>query len=117
MSCSSLGFRRADLPCCGSLRIPDRHTGLKGSRANLPVGPGAWEPDGADFFSPSLMEADLMRGIAAALPRGDPARKVLVAAAARHAEAALGHVASGHYAGEHRLASFATYLLSSPLPD
>src|SRR5262249_9531742 len=23
--------------------------------------PAAWEPDGADFFSPSLMEADLMR--------------------------------------------------------
>ena len=132
--------------------------------------PAAWEPDGADFFSPSLMEADLMRrvlpaaeypgwlsrfypglakgepktllipatvsdrtdpqivhldglnlsrawcmrSIAAALPRDDPSRKVLVAAAAKHAAAGLKHVASGDYAGEHWLASFAVYLLSTP---
>lgn len=131
--------------------------------------PAAWEPDGADFFSPSLMEADLMRrvlpaaefrawfarflpemagggprsivepatvtdrtdpqlvhldglnisrawcmrGIAAALPAGDPARGVLEAAAARHAAAGLPHVTSGDYAGEHWLASFATYLLTT----
>jgi hypothetical protein len=135
--------------------------------------PAAWEPDGTDFFSPSLMEADLMRrvlpadefpawlrrflpdlakgepktlfepatvtdrtdpqlvhldglnlsrawclrGLAAALPGDDPARKVLAASAARHAEAALRHVASGDYAGEHWLASFAVYLLSTPAPD
>jgi hypothetical protein len=132
--------------------------------------PAAWEPSGADFFSPSLMEADLMRrvlppaefrvwlgrflpgiahgepkrlftpaeatdrsdlqlvhldgvnlsrawcmrSIAAALPGDDPARKVLADSAARHAEAALRHVASGEYAGEHWLASFAVYLLSQP---
>jgi hypothetical protein len=131
--------------------------------------PAAWEPDGADFFSPSLMEADLMRrvlprqefqawfrrflpdlakgepkslltpakvtdrsdpqivhldglnlsrawcmrSIAAALPASDPARKVLIEAAVRHAQAALPHVASGDYAGEHWLASFAVYLLST----
>jgi hypothetical protein len=130
--------------------------------------PARWEPDGADFFSPSLMEADLMRrvlpaaefqtwlgkylprlakgepknlfepatvtdrsdpqivhldglnlsrawcmrNIAKALPANDPARKVLTEAAARHAEAALKHVASGDYAGEHWLASFAVYLMS-----
>jgi hypothetical protein len=135
--------------------------------------PAAWEPDGADFFSPSLMEADLMRrvlppaefrawfrryfpslargepkslltparvtdrrdpqlvhldglnlsrawcmrSVAAALPKEGPARKVLAEAAARHAEAALPHVASGDYAGEHWLASFAVYLLSTPSPD
>jgi hypothetical protein len=135
--------------------------------------PAAWEPDGTDFFSPSLMEADLMRrvlspddfrawlqrflpglakgepaslvtsaqvtdrsdpqlvhldglnlsrawcmrSIALALPREDAARKVLAASAARHAESALRHVASGHYAGEHWLASFAVYLLSTPTPD
>jgi hypothetical protein len=135
--------------------------------------PAAWEPDGADFFSPSLMEADLMRrvlppaefpawlrralpdlakggpkvhltpakvtdrsdpqlvhldglnlsrawcmrSIAAALPKDDPARKVLAESADRHAEAALRHVASGDYAGEHWLASFAVYLLSAPVPD
>lgn len=131
--------------------------------------PAAWEPDGADFFSPSLMEADLMRrvlppaefqawfrrflpelargepktllapavvtdrsdpqlvhldglnlsrswcmrSIAAALPVEDAARKVLEDAAARHAHAGLSHVASGDYAGEHWLASFAVYLFST----
>jgi hypothetical protein len=58
-----------------------------------------------------------MRSIAAVLPKDDPARKVLAESAARHAEAALGHVASGDYAGEHWLATFAAYLLSTPLPD
>ncbi|MCA1685018.1 MAG: DUF2891 domain-containing protein [Planctomycetia bacterium] len=134
--------------------------------------PARWEPSGADFFSPTLTEADLMRrvlppaefrawfsrflpgaargepeslfapatvtdrtdpqlvhldglnlsrawglrGVASALPAGDPARKNLEASAARHAEAALGHLASGDYAGEHWLASFAVYLLTTPGP-
>jgi hypothetical protein len=134
--------------------------------------PAAWEPDGADFFSPSLLEADLMRrvlpaaefqtwfshylpnlargepknllepatvtdrtdlqlvhldglnlsrawcmgSVAAALPQDDPARKVLLDSAARHAEAGLRHVASGDYAGEHWLASFAVYMLGKGYP-
>jgi hypothetical protein len=134
--------------------------------------PAAWEPGGEDFFSPALMEADLMRrvmsqaefagwfhrflpatgrgepkalwqpaivtdrsdpklvhldglnlsrgwcmrSIAVALPQNDPARKVLARAAAAHARAALAHVASGDYAGEHWLASFAVYLLTTPAP-
>ena len=134
--------------------------------------PGAWEPGGEDFFSPALMEADLMRrvmnasefrrwfhgflprvaagvpatllhpatvtdrsdpklvhldglnlsrawcmrSIARALPANDPARKALASAAQLHAEDALAHVASGDYAGEHWLASFAVYLLSTPAP-
>jgi hypothetical protein len=122
--------------------------------------PASWEPGGEDFFSPALMEADLMRSwfpsflpgvyrggsgsllepatvtdrtdpklvhldglnlsrawcmrsIAAALPEGDPARGALTASALRHAEAGLAHVAGGDYVGEHWLASFAVYLLSS----
>jgi hypothetical protein len=131
--------------------------------------PASWEPGGEDFFSPSLMEADLMRrvlgrdefrswfagflpgvgrtepksllqparvtdrsdpklvhldglnlsrawcmfNIAAALPEADPARRNLADSASRHAQAALSHVASGDYVGEHWLASFAVYLLSS----
>jgi hypothetical protein len=134
--------------------------------------PAAWEPGGEDFFSPALMEADLMRrvlkpaefrrwfnlflpqltagkpatllqpaivtdrsdpklvhldglnlsrawcmrSIAAALPATDPSRKVLVKSARVHAQDALAHVASGDYAGEHWLASFAVYLLSTPEP-
>ena len=131
--------------------------------------PGAWEPGGEDFFSPALMEADLMRrvmkpaefaawfhrflpgvakgnprallqpalvtdrsdpklvhldglnlsrawcmrSIARALPANDPPRAVLSESADKHAAAALAHVASGDYAGEHWLASFAVYLLST----
>ncbi len=134
--------------------------------------PASWEPGGEDFFSPALMEADLMRrvmsrtefaawfhrflpgaarnqpkqlfqpaivtdrtdpklvhldglnlsrawcmrSIANALPRNDPARRVLAKSAAAHADAALGHVTSGNYEGEHWLASFAVYLLTTPSP-
>ena len=134
--------------------------------------PGAWEPGGEDFFSPALMEADLMRrvlspdefrrwfhqflpqlaagvperllqpatvsdrsdpklvhldglnlsrawcmrNIARALPPADPVRKVLAQSADAHLKDALPHVASGDYAGEHWLASFAVYLLSTPEP-
>jgi hypothetical protein len=135
--------------------------------------PAEWEPGGEDFFSPALMEADLMRrvlqpveyrrwlrrflpgltkgepksllrpaivtdrsdpkivhldglnlsrawcmrSIASVLPAADPARKVLVDAALVHARDALAHVTSGDYAGEHWLASFAVYLLSTPAPQ
>lgn len=131
--------------------------------------PGAWEPGGEDFFSPALMEADLMRrvmtrtefgvwfqrflpgvgrgnpaallepavvtdrsdpklvhldglnlsrawcmrSIAVALPANHPARRILTAAANKHSTAALAHVASGDYAGEHWLASFAIFLLTT----
>jgi hypothetical protein len=131
--------------------------------------PAKWEPSGADFFSPCLVEADLMRrvlppdefrawfarflpgaargepeslftpatvtdrtdpqlvhldglnlsrawcmrSIAAALPAAEAARTALATAADRHAASALGHVASGDYAGEHWLASFAVYLLTT----
>lgn len=131
--------------------------------------PAAWEPGGEDFFSPALVEADLMRrvlaptefrkwfhdflpglsngepkalltpaivtdrsdpklvhldglnlsrawcmhGIAAALPADNPVRSLLEVSASRHGQAALGYVASGDYLGEHWLASFAVYLLST----
>jgi hypothetical protein len=61
----------------------------------------------------NLSRAWCMRSIAAALPANDRARKVLSAAADKHAAAALAHVASGDYAGEHWLASFAVFLLSN----
>ena len=61
----------------------------------------------------NLSRAWCMRSIAAALPANDPARKVLSSSADKHASAALSHVASGDYAGEHWLASFAVFLLSN----
>jgi hypothetical protein len=65
----------------------------------------------------NLSRAWCMRSVAAALPRRDPARGVLAESARRHAEAALRHVASGNYEGEHWLASFAVLMLSTPEPD
>jgi len=134
--------------------------------------PAAWEPGGEDFFSPALIEADLMRrvlpprafaawfrrflpgighnqpkqllqpaivtdrtdpklvhldglnlsrawcmrSIGAALPANDPVRKILARSATAHAQAALPYVASGNYEGEHWLASFAVYLLTTTQP-
>lgn len=149
--------------------IVERSKTYYGNDANYPA---EWEPGGEDFFSPSLMEADLMRrvlkpapfqawfarflpnlakgepkalltpavvadrsdpkivhldglnlsrawcmrSIAAALPNADPARKFLIKAANVHATDALANIASGDYAGEHWLASFAVYLLAMPEP-
>ncbi len=151
-------------------RIEERAKAYYGKDTDAPA---RWEPDGADFLSPSLCEADLMRrvlppaefqkwfhkylpgaaksepanlfapatvtdrtdpqlvhldglnlsrawclrGILTALPKDDPARKALAASAAKHAKAGLKHVASGDYAGEHWLASFAVWMLSLPAPE
>ena len=131
--------------------------------------PAAWEPSGADFLSPALVEADLMRrilaphafadwlgeflpdlarrepatlftpavvddrsdpflvhldglnfsrawsfrGIAAALPADDPRARRLSEAAESHLTAGLAALASGQYAGEHWLATFATLALTA----
>lgn len=128
--------------------------------------PVAYEPSGEDFFSPCLLEADLMRrildekafrgwvdaflpglrkgqlgglaepvtvsdpsdpkivhldglnlvrawtlaGIASALEASGAGRTAAERAARAHTAAGLARVASGHYEGEHWLASFATYL-------
>src|ERR1043166_2683228 len=149
--------------------IVERSRTYFGSDVNYPA---AWEPGGEDFFSPALIESDLMRrvlqqrefatwfhrflpgiarnqpkqllqpavvtdradpklvhldglnlsrawcmrSIAAALPASDPARKILARSATAHAQAALPYIASGNYEGEHWLASFAVYLLTTPQP-
>jgi len=60
----------------------------------------------------NLSRAWCMLSIASVLPARDPARAALLTAAEKHYTAALAHVASGDYAGEHWLASFAVYLLT-----
>ena len=52
--------------------------------------------------------------MADSLPPKDPRVEVLRDAAAVHGKAALAHVTSGAYEGEHWLASFAVYYLSQP---
>ena len=55
--------------------------------------------------------------LATASPDGRPSvRTVLLNSAERHASAGLAQVASGDYAGEHWLASFAIYLLTPDTP-
>jgi hypothetical protein len=149
--------------------IVERAQTYYGHDVNYPAG---WEPGGEDFFSPALMEADLMRrvlakpdfvswlrkflpdltrnqpkallepavvtdrtdpklvhldglnlsrawcmaSIANALPSNDPLQRILAKSASAHANAALPYIASGNYEGEHWLASFAVYMLTTPTP-
>lgn len=83
--------------------------------ANLlaPANPGdRRDPKFVHLDGLALSRAWALRGIAAALPAQAPERRVLLAAAERHAAAGLARVASGDYLGDHWLASFAVYLLS-----
>lgn len=59
----------------------------------------------------NLSRAWTMRGIASALPGTDPRKQVLLDSASSHRDSGLSLVASGHYEGDHWLASFAVYLL------
>ncbi len=61
----------------------------------------------------NLSRAWCLQGIAAALPDQDPRQAGLRRSAASHAEKGIGYVFSGHYEGEHWLATFAIYTLSN----
>ena len=61
----------------------------------------------------NLSRAACLWSISGVFPQGAPQRKILAEAAERHAAASLPHVASGDYAGEHWLASFAVWMLSA----
>ena len=61
----------------------------------------------------NLSRAACLWSIAKALPADDPLRLTLATAAEKHATASLPHVASGDYAGEHWLASFAVWMQSA----
>ena len=60
-----------------------------------------------------LSRAWTMSGVANALAVDDPRRQVLEAAIGPHVEAGLKYVTSGHYEGEHWLATFAVYQLTN----
>jgi hypothetical protein len=59
----------------------------------------------------NLSRAWCMNRIASALPEGDDLRASLLASAELHKQDGLANIASGHYGGEHWLASFAVYML------
>ncbi len=64
----------------------------------------------------NLSRAWCLRGIASGLPPKDARRAELAALALRHLGASLPHVASGAYEGEHWLATFALFALTTPAP-
>lgn len=61
---------------------------------------------------PNLNRAWNLGGTLSVLPPADPRRVALAAALQAHEAAGLGFVFSGHYEGEHWLATFAVYHLS-----
>jgi hypothetical protein len=71
------------------------------------------DPKLAHIDGLNLSRAWMLRGVASALPAGDPRRPALELASRRHADAALPAVTGEHYEGGHWLGSFAVYLLSS----
>jgi hypothetical protein len=60
----------------------------------------------------NLSRAWTQQGIAAGLPANDQRREVLTTSIRAHTDAGLSYIFSGHYEGEHWLATFAIYLLS-----
>ena len=60
----------------------------------------------------NLSRAWTQNGVLQALPDEDPRRAILQASVAAHTKAGLDYVFSGHYEGEHWLATFAVYLLT-----
>ena len=61
-----------------------------------------------------LSRAWCLQGIAEALEPGDPRVPLLSKLAQEHAKMGFGYVFSGHYEGEHWLATFAVYALTRP---
>lgn len=60
----------------------------------------------------NLSRAWAQYGVLTALPKGDPRRGALERSVAAHTKAGLDYVFSGHYEGEHWLATFAVYTLT-----
>ena len=88
--------------------LPDllKHGGLEPAVVSDRTDPKIVHLDGLN-----LSRARNLRELAAALGPRDPRHPALEQAALRHAQAALPHIASGNYEGEHWLATFAVRLL------
>jgi hypothetical protein len=70
------------------------------------------DPKLAHIDGLNLSRAWMLEGIAHALPAGDPRVAVLLATAAKHADASLPAVTGEHYEGGHWLGTYAVYLTS-----
>ncbi len=79
-----------------------------------PVVPGdRTDPKLVHLDGLNLSRARALHEVAAALGEGHPRSRLLTAAADRHLRAGLPHLASGHYEGEHWLATFAVLALAA----
>lgn len=58
----------------------------------------------------NLSRAWMLEGMASGLPKSDPRHAELIQTAIAHKQTGLNGIASGHYAGQHWLGSFAMYL-------
>jgi hypothetical protein len=74
------------------------------------VSPDPSDPKLAHLDGLNLSRAWMLEGILSALPRDDPRRAALQAAADAHRHAGLAAVTGAHYEGGHWLGSFAVYL-------
>ena len=92
--------------------LPAMGDGQPGNLLTIAVVTDRSDPQLGHLDGLNLSRAWAMRNIAAALPPDARARAFLADAGHTHAVDALQHVATGHYEGEHWLASFAVFLLT-----
>lgn len=92
--------------------LPAMGDGQPGNLLTIAVVTDRSDPQLGHLDGLNLSRAWAMRNIAAALPPDLRARAFLADAGRTHAVDALQHVATGHYEGEHWLASFAVFLLT-----
>ncbi|MEZ6127520.1 MAG: DUF2891 domain-containing protein [Planctomycetaceae bacterium] len=92
--------------------LPQLNVGTMGSMMTPVEVPDVTDGHLVHLAGLDLSRAWTMQGIADALPADDPRRNALGNAVAAHAELGLTYVTSGHYEGEHWLATFAVYHLT-----
>ncbi|MBT3339403.1 MAG: DUF2891 domain-containing protein [Planctomycetes bacterium] len=92
--------------------LPHLATGMTASLLHPVVVPDVTDGKIVHLAGLNLSRAWCLRGIASALRADDSRQTVCAEAAQRHTDAGLAYVFSGHYEGEHWLASFAVYLLT-----
>ncbi len=92
--------------------LPQLRAGTMGSMMEPVEVPDVTDGHLVHLAGLDLSRAWTMQGIARALPADDPRRRALENAATAHSELGLTYVTSGHYEGEHWLATFAVYHLT-----
>ncbi len=97
--------------------LPGLRAGDLGSWARAAEVSDLSDPRIVHLVGLNLTRAWTMRGILSALPPEDPRGAPLEKSAQLHADAGLRYVSSGHYEGEHWLATFAVYLLTQTGAD